>query len=111
MYLAPSVFTRRHLDFALSKNSASVAAQCKRVNARCCCSSRRELRGRSNRLTTRTANYTSHSLSHPPNCAIGSRGSKQGESQWKRRERGSWETGASNFGTPIVIEEDSPRRA
>src|SRR6266513_366684 len=103
MCLAQFVFTRRLLVLTSSPSSASVVAQCTQVHARCCCSSRRELRGRSNRLTTGTANYTSHSLSHPPNWATGSRGSKQGESQWKRSERGSWEAGASTFETRIVI--------
>src|SRR6266567_9384073 len=91
MYLAPSVFTRRHLGFALSKNSASVAAQCARVNVRCCCSSRRELRVRSNRLTTGTANYTSRLLLHRPSWPTGNPGSEREESKWKRSEIGRTE--------------------
>src|SRR5882672_5504991 len=111
MYLAPSVFTRRYLAFALSKNSASVAAQCARVNARCCCSSRRELRGRSNRLTTGTANYTSRLLLHRPNWPTGSPGSEREESKWKRSDIGNWEARASTFETRIDIWWNSPRRA
>src|SRR6266581_5478633 len=111
MYLAPSVFTRRHLGFALSKNSASVAAQCARVNVRCCCSSRRELRVRSNRLTTGTANYTSRLLLHRPSWPTGNPGSEREESKWKRSEIGNWEDGASTFATRIDIWSNSPRRA
>ena len=64
---------------------------------------RRELRVRSNRLTTGTANYTSRLLLHRPSWPTGNPGSEREESKWKRSEIGNWEDGASTFATRIDI--------
>src|SRR5258706_16090171 len=111
MCLAQFAFTRRLLGSASSATSATVDAQCTQVHTRGCCCSRRVLRARSNRLTTGAANYTSRSLSHPPNWPTGSRGSKREESLWKRSGRGTWEAGASTFETRTAICSNSLRRA
>src|SRR6267378_2030321 len=101
MYLAPSVFTRRHLGFALSKNSAGVAAQCTQTQVRCCYCSRRALRAPCNPHTTGTANCTSRLPLRRPNWPIGNPGFEPEESKWKRSEIGNWEDGASTFATRI----------
>src|SRR6266404_8306641 len=111
MCFAQFASTRRLLDSASSVNSASVVVRCTRARVRYCCCSRRELRSRPNRLTTGTANYTSRSLSPPPNLPTGSRGSKRGESWWKRSGRGNWEAEVSTFETRTGIWLNLLRRA
>jgi Glyoxalase/Bleomycin resistance protein/Dioxygenase superfamily len=64
---------------------------------------KRELRARSNRRTTVTANCTSRSLSHPPNWPTGSLCSKREGLQWKKNATGKRAAAASTFETLIAI--------
>jgi catechol 2,3-dioxygenase-like lactoylglutathione lyase family enzyme len=96
-------FYEETLGFRVISEFGEPAARCKQVPARYCCYSRRGLGARSNRRTTAMENYTSRSLSHLPNWPIGSHGSKQEESQWKRNANGKKAAGISTFETRIAI--------
>src|SRR6266581_9249951 len=96
-------FYQETFGFRVIKEFGERGCAMRSVNVRCCCSSRRELRVRSNRLTTGTANYMSRLLLHRPSWTTGNPGSEREESKRKRSEIGNWEDGACTFETRIDI--------